>query len=101
MTHLPVNFHEKFRLEDDANSFCYQFIKFPSQFVKSYWPQDGYFHVHLWIIDDVTALSTQYLTSIFSEYSSTDPYYRWHELQSDNIFHCDVLRIIIQVINKK
>ena len=47
MTHLPVNFHEKFRLEDDANSFCSQFIKFPSQFVKSYWPQDGYFHVHL------------------------------------------------------
>ena len=50
-------------------------------------------------IDDVTALSTQYLTSIFSEYSCTDPYYRWHELKNDSTFPCDVLRIIIQVFN--
>ena len=51
-------------------------------------------------IEDVTALSTQYLTSIFLEYSCTDPYYRWHELQSHGTFPCDVLRITIQVVNK-
>ena len=45
-------------------------------------------------IDDCTALSIQYLTSIFSEYSCTNPYYWWHELQSDSTFPCDNLRII-------
>ena len=98
--HFPVNFHKKFRLEDDADSFCYVFIKFPSQFVNSYWPQDGYFHVHIWTYWRCYNIITQYLTSIFSGYSCTDPYYRWHELQSDSTFPCDVLRIIIQVFNK-
>ena len=51
-------------------------------------------------IADVAALSTQYLTSHFWKYSCTDPYYRWHELQSDSTFPSDVLRIIIQVFNK-
>ena len=51
-------------------------------------------------IEDVTALSIQYLISIFSEYRCSNPYYRWHELQSDSTFPCDVLRIIIQVFHK-
>ena len=99
--HFPANFHKKFRLEDDDDSFYYLFIKFPSQFVNSYWPQDGYFYVHIWTYwRCYKVLSTQYLTSIFSGYSCTDPYYRWHELQSDSTFPCDVLRIIVQVFNK-
>ena len=98
--HFPVNFHKKFRLEDDDDSFYYLFIKFPSQFINSCWPQDGHFMCIFEPIEDVTALSTRYLTSIFSEYSCTDPYYRWHELQSDSTFPCDALRIIIQVFNK-
>ena len=80
------------------------FATYLQNFLHNFWilivHKKGTFMCIFEPVEDVTALSTRYLTSVFSEHSCTDPYYRWHELQSDSTLSCNVLRIIIQVFNK-